>query len=182
LSSGDIEEYFESPETGPPRLDPEWRGVVSFRKALGRFCMRVHLVLCVLALTAFAAAKDPKIYQTGTLVQMSSAACGVENRDHAAAAAQPGDQSGVKESRVPLCQEYLLQVENVIYRIRPSKQKHSTLLPVGDRAQFRLAKDKMLLRLEDDGGKEREYIVLSVSPRSDSDSAEVNTPRINRLQ
>jgi hypothetical protein len=39
---------------------------------------------------------------------------------------------------------------------------------VGDQAQFRLEKDKMLMRVEDLDNKEREYIVVSMTPRADS--------------
>jgi hypothetical protein len=39
------------------------------------------------------------------------------------------------------------------------------LLPVGVRAQFHLEKDKMKLRVEDLDEKEREYLVVSMTPR-----------------
>jgi hypothetical protein len=39
------------------------------------------------------------------------------------------------------------------------------LLPVGVKAQFRLDKDKMKLRVEDLDDKERDYIVVSMTPR-----------------
>jgi hypothetical protein len=67
-----------------------------------------------------------------------------------------------------LCQEYVLQSERVIYRIRPRDEKHPVLLPVGEQAQFRLQKDKMILRVEDLDDKDREYIVVSMTPREDS--------------
>jgi hypothetical protein len=39
------------------------------------------------------------------------------------------------------------------------------LLPVGERAQFRMDKDKVKLRVD---GKERDYQVVSMRPRSDA--------------
>jgi hypothetical protein len=42
------------------------------------------------------------------------------------------------------------------------------LLPVGERAQFRMDKDKVKLRVEDLDGKERDYQVVSMRPRSDA--------------
>jgi len=39
------------------------------------------------------------------------------------------------------------------------------LLPVGETAQFRIHKDKLLLRVPEADGKEREYFVLSMTPR-----------------
>jgi len=55
-----------------------------------------------------------------------------------------------------------VQTDTLIYTIRPKDDKHPALLPVGEKAQFRLDKDKMLLRVEDMDDKEREYIVVSM--------------------
>ena len=79
-----------------------------------------------------------------------------------------------------LCPEYTLQSERVTYRIRPKDEKHPVLLPVGEKAQFRLDKDKMMLRVEDIDSKEREYIVVSMTPR-DSKSSESISSKINHL-
>jgi hypothetical protein len=81
-----------------------------------------------------------------------------------------------------LCQEYVLQAERTIYHIRPRDEKHPVLLPVGDQAQFRLEKDKMVLRVEDLDNKDREYIVVSMTPRSDSSTADATSVRLNHLQ
>jgi len=70
-----------------------------------------------------------------------------------------------------LCQEYLLQTDRIIYRIRPKDDKHPVLLPVGERAQFHIDKDKMKLRVEDLDSKERDYIVVSMTPRAESTQA-----------
>ena len=43
--------------------------------------------------------------------------------------------------------------------------KHPVLLPVGMRAQFRLDKEKIKLRVEDLDDKERDYIVVSMTQR-----------------
>jgi hypothetical protein len=93
-----------------------------------------------------------------------------------------GTDSGSKKTQELLCQEYVLESERVIYRIRPRDEKHPVLLPVGEQAQFRLQKDKMLLRVEDLDGKEREYIVVSMTPRSDSNTADATPVRLNHLQ
>ena len=55
------------------------------------------------------------------------------------------------------------------------------LLPVGEQAQFRLEKDKMLVRVEYLDSKEREYIVVSMAPRSES-TADASPARLNHLQ
>jgi hypothetical protein len=146
--------------------------------------MRSKWMLCiVLGLASAALAKDPKPYQTGKLLQMDSVQCGTAEKNSTSVAGEMlGTDSGSKKTQEVLCQEYVLQSERVIYRIRPRDEKHPVLLPVGEQAQFRLQKDKMLLRVEDLGGKEREYIVASMTPRSDGTSADATPSRVNHLQ
>jgi hypothetical protein len=121
------------------------------------------LVIASLLLAGTAFGQVPKAYQSGTLLQMDSVSCNVDK---------------TKDS---LCQEYLLQTDKTIYRIRPRHAKHPVLLPVGERAQFRLEKDKMLLRVETIDTKERDYIVVSTAPRGDS-TADARPVRLNHLQ
>ncbi len=146
--------------------------------------MRSKWMLCViLGLASAAYAKDPKPYQTGKLVQMDSVQCGTTEKDATSVAGEMlGTDSGSKKTHDLLCQEYVLQAERVIYRIRPRDEKHPVLLPVGEQAQFRLQKDKMLLRVEDLDSKEREYIVVSMTPRSDSSTADATPSHLNHLQ
>lgn len=136
--------------------------------------MRSKVALCVvLGLASAAYAKDPKPYQTGKLMQMDSVQCGMAEKDGKSFAGEMlGTDSSHKKTQEVLCQEYLLQSERVIYRIRPKDDKHPVLLPIGEHAQFRLQKDKMLLMVEGFDSKEREYIVVSMTPRSDSNTAE----------
>jgi hypothetical protein len=124
-----------------------------------------------LLLVAVAHAKEPKPHQAGKLLQMESVACGVdENSGKSFAGEMLGTDSAHKKTHELLCQEYVLQSEKVIYRIRPRDEKHPVLLPVGERAQFHMEKDKMVLRVEDMDNKDREYIVVSMTPREDSNS------------
>ena len=140
--------------------------------------------LCVvLGLASAAYAREPKPYQTGKLLQMDSVQCGMAEKDGKSFAGEMlGTDSGSKKTHEVLCQEYVLQAERVIYRIRPRNEKHPILLPVGDQAQFRLEKDKMLLRVEDLDNKEREYVVVSMTPRSESNTADATPLRLNHLQ
>jgi len=146
--------------------------------------MRSKFMLSAILVVASASyAKDPKAYQTGKLMQMDSVSCGMAEKDAKSFAGEMlGTDSGSKKTQEVLCQEYVLQGERVIYRIRPRDEKHPVLLPVGDQAQFRLQKDKMLLRVEDLDSKEREYIVVSMTPRTDSTSADATPIRLNHLQ
>src|ERR1700682_6556503 len=146
--------------------------------------MRSKWMLCaVLGMASAAYAKEPRTYQTGKLLQMDSVQCGMAEKDAKSLAGEMlGTDSGNKKTQEVLCQEYVVQAERVIYRIRPRDEKHPVLLPVGEQAQFRLQKDKMLLRVEDLDGKEREYIVVSMTPRADSSTAEASPTRPNHLQ
>src|SRR2546421_2706857 len=151
---------------------------------MGGINMRSKLFLCVLVMASVAYAREPKAYQTGKLLQMDSVACGVDEKNGKSLAGEMlGTDAGHKKTRELLCQEYVLQADKVIYRIRPRDEKHPVLLPVGEKAQSRLEKDKMLLRVEDLDDKERDYVVVSMTPRSDSSTADSSTtPRLNHLQ
>ena len=140
------------------------------------------LVLASILLATSAYAKEPKAYQSGKLLQMDSVKCGVDEKDAKSFAGEIiGTDSGHRKTEELLCQEYVLQTDKVVYRIRPRDEKHPVLLPVGELAQFRLEKDKLLLRLEDLDSKEREYIVVSMTPRGES-TADANPVRVNHLQ
>jgi hypothetical protein len=145
--------------------------------------MPSKLALCAaLALATAAWAKDPTPYQTGKLLEMDSVPCGTEKDAQNLVGQMPGTASASSQTRQLLCPEYVLETERVIYRIRPRDEKHPALLPVGEQAQFRLQKDKMLLGVGDLQGKQREYIVRSMSPRSDSSTADASTSHPNHLQ
>lgn len=147
--------------------------------------MRSKLVLCLAAvmMVSGAYAKEPKAYQSGKLVQMDSVECGMAEKDAKSFAGEMlGTDSGNKKTQELLCQEYVLESAHVIYRIRPRDQKHPVLLPVGEQAQFRIQKDKMLLRVEDLDSKEREYVVVSMTPRSDSNTADAAASHVGHLQ
>lgn len=131
--------------------------------------MRSKLFLCVMLLATVAYAKDPRPYQTGNLLRMDSVECAAS--DHAR-----------EKHNKPLCQEYVVQAENVDYRIRPRDEKHAVLLPVGTRVQFRMEKDRMVLRTEDFSGKDREYAVFSAEPRTEGNAVDAAPTRLNHLQ
>jgi hypothetical protein len=138
--------------------------------------MRTRILMIAVLLVSVAQAKEPKVHQSGTLLQMDSAECGVdENSGKSFVGEVVGTDSAHKKTHALLCQEYLLQSDSVIYRIRPVDDKHPVLLPVGQTAQFRIHKDKMLLQVEDADAKEREYSVVSMTPRAERKSAD-NSP------
>jgi hypothetical protein len=141
--------------------------------------MRLHYVLtCVLLLTTFAAAKEPKHYQSGKLLKMESVKCGMDQKNGESIAGElVGTDSTHMKSRDLLCQQYMLQADDLVYTIRPKDDKHPVLLPIGASAQFRLEKDKMMLRVEDMDDKERPYIVVAIVPKEVAQSSISGNPR-----
>ena len=131
--------------------------------------MKSRTILAIVLVTSAAYAKDAKPRQSGKILQMEAVACGVdENSGKSLAGELIGTDSAHKKTHELLCQEYILQTDKVTFRIRPRDEKHPVLLPVGEQAQFRLQKDKMILRVEDLDDKDRDYTVVSMTPRDDS--------------
>lgn len=128
-----------------------------------------------LTLAGVSAAKEHDDYQKGTLLRMDSSSCGLQEKGSKTITGELlGTDGQHKKTQELLCQEYVLQGERVIYHIRPKDDKHPTLLPIGETAQFRLHKDKMILRVPEADSKEREYIVLSMVPRQDQETTSVS--------
>jgi hypothetical protein len=126
-------------------------------------------------------AKDKPAYERGELVQMDSAACGYAEKDGKTLAGEIfGTDGQHKKTQETLCQEYVLRSQRITYRIRPKDDKHPSLLPIGEIAEFRIHKDKLLLRVLEAGGKEREYIVLSMTPRTQEAENRAATAHANR--
>ena len=109
---------------------------------------------------SLAYASDHQTPQSGTILQMESVQCGTNQK------------SAHQKMHTLLCQEYVLQTDRIIYRIRPKDDKHPTLLSIGEKAQFRIEKNFMKLRAEDLSNKEREYVVVSMAPREEAQTAD----------
>jgi hypothetical protein len=134
--------------------------------------MRYSLVIALLC-ASFAFGKDHAPAQSGTILQMDSVQCGTDQKsDKNLAGEIIGTDNAHQKMHTLLCQEYVVQTERVVYRIRPKDDKHPVLLPVSARAQFFIEKVFMKLRVEDLDNKEREYIVVSMTPRADSQTAD----------
>jgi hypothetical protein len=134
--------------------------------------MRLKHLLVIALLATVAHAKEPKHYQSGRLMKMESVKCGTDEKNGKSLAGEViGTDSAHMKMRELLCQQYTLQTDKLVYIVQPKDDKHPALLPVGESAQFRLEKDKMLLRVEDMDNKEREYIVVSMVPRNSPETA-----------
>lgn len=136
--------------------------------------MRLNKTFILLILAgstvSFLNAKEHADYQKGTLLEMNSSSCGYSEKDGKTFVGElVGTDGQHKKTQEVLCQEYILQSDKLIYRIRPKDDKHPVLLPIGETAQFRLHKDKLILRVIESGdAKEREYIVVSMTQRADT--------------
>jgi hypothetical protein len=120
-------------------------------------------------------AKDPPSYDKGLLLSMNSTSCGYAEKDGKTITGQIiGTDSAHKNTQEVLCQEYVLQSDRKIYRLRPKDTKHPVLLPVGESVDFRIHKDMLLLRDPEGDKKEREYIVVSIQQRPDEKEARNN--------
>jgi hypothetical protein len=127
------------------------------------------LIAATLQTVTPAPAKDRPAYERGVLLQMDSTHCGYAEKDGKTLTGEIlGTDGQHKNTQEVLCQEYILKSDRLIYRIRPKEDKHPTLLPVGESAEFRIHKDRMLLRVPESDGKEREYIVVSMTPSADA--------------
>ena len=132
------------------------------------------LPICLL-LVGVCSAKEHD-YQKGTLIRMDSSSCGSQEKGSKTVAGEIlGTDGEHKQTQQLLCQEYILQAEHVTYRIRPKDDKHPVLLPIGETAQFRISKEKLILRVPEQSDKEHEYIVVSMTPREEKDSTQAAT-------
>jgi hypothetical protein len=134
---------------------------------------RILLLGTVIAAMAVSAqSKEQYSYMKGTLMEMESTPCGMAEKGSKTVAGEIlGTDGEHKMTQQVLCQEYVLQGERTIYRIRPKDDKHPALLPIGETAEFRISKDKMILRVPEANGKEKEYIVVSMTQRPESTQA-----------
>jgi len=130
---------------------------------------RKSLALAACLIVAGVSGAKEHDYQKGKLLRMDSTSCGMQEKGGKSMTGEIlGTDSQSKKTKEMLCQEYVLQGDRVVYRIRPTDDKHPVLLPIGETAQFRIHKDKLILRVtEGSDDKEREYTVVSMQPRED---------------
>jgi hypothetical protein len=123
-------------------------------------------------------AKGAPSYQSGVLKEMNSVECGFEQKNAKGLVGElVGTDNSHSKTRKTFCPEYVLQTDQVIYHIRPREEKHPALLPVGEKAMFRMKKDFMVLKAPKRDNKEREYDVMSMTPvQENKASAAGRTP------
>src|SRR6266478_1624452 len=138
------------------------------RRGIIHMSTKICALAACLVFAGVCAAKEHD-YQKGTLLRMDSTACGMQEKGSKSVTGELlGADGQSKKTQEMLCQEYVLQTDRVVYRIRPKDDKHPVLLPIGETAQFRIHKDKLILKVAEADDKEREYIVVSMTPRQDA--------------
>ena len=126
--------------------------------------MKAAVFCGVLLFSMAMQAKDSPSYQSGVLKEMTSVECGFEQKSAKGLVGElVGTDNSHSKTRKTFCQEYVLQTDHVIYHIRPREEKHPALLPVGEKALFRMKKDFMVLKAPEGDNKEREYDVVSMT-------------------
>ena len=133
--------------------------------------MKCKLAFAVLLLTSLALAQDPKKYHTGRLLQMESLQCTVfENQSSAAHAAD-----------ATVCQEYVVQGDEILFHLRAKDTKRPVFLPVGKEVGYRIDEGKFYLQLSGDR-KEHQYVVVSMEARHRSEGTVESAMKLNHLQ
>src|ERR1700751_5090574 len=107
--------------------------------------MKKILLLVIFTAMLLPAQAKEKSYARGVLLKMESTSCGTSEKGSKTLAGEIFGTAGEhKNTEQMLCQEYVVQADHVIYRIRPRDEKHPLLLPIGEDAQFRIEKDKLV--------------------------------------
>src|SRR5262245_33100292 len=133
--------------------------------------MKSKLALAVLLLASLAQAQDPKKYHSGRLLQMESLQCTVFESQSSAAQA----------SDATVCQEYVVEGDEVLFHLRPTQTKRPVFLPVGKEVGYRVDEGKFYLLLTGER-KEHQYVVVSMEARTRSEAPVESAMKINHLQ
>jgi len=132
-----------------------------------------HLIvigaLAAVLISTNAGAKEKKRPPRGMIESMQSLPCGVKQKGLNGLGAVWGS-IGVTSvnSNEKLCPQYLFRTDEIEYHIRPEDSKHPVLLPIGHEAEFKVKKDKILLKVADGDKKTRAYKVISMEPMNSS--------------
>jgi hypothetical protein len=133
--------------------------------------MKSKLAWAVLLLASLAQAQDPKKYHSGRLLQMESLQCTVFESQSSAAQA----------SDATVCQEYVVEGDEVLFHLRPQQTKRPVFLPVGKEVGYRVDEGKFYLLLTGER-KEHQYVVVSMEARTRSEAPVESAMKINHLQ
>jgi hypothetical protein len=109
----------------------------------------------------------------GMLENMDAVSCGAKQRGLSGVGslwASVGVTHVNSDEKV--CPQYLLRTDEMEYEIRPTDNKHPTLLQVGHEAEFKIKNNLIYLKVPDEDDKKmRTYEVVGMRPtNSDNDA------------
>jgi hypothetical protein len=133
--------------------------------------MKSKLAMAVLLLASLAQAQDPKKYHSGRLLQMESLQCTVFESQSPVAQA----------SDATVCQEYVVEGDEVLFHLRPKQTKRPVFLPIGKEVGYRVDEGKFYLLLSGER-KEHQYVVVSMEARARTEAPVQSAMKINHLQ
>jgi hypothetical protein len=158
----------------------EWHSNFPWRCAVKKLILAMTVAAVSASVTV---AKDPPSYDKGTLLSMDSSMCGTAEKGSKTVAGELlGTDGEHKNTEQVLCQEYVLQGERIVYRIRPTDAKHPILLPVGDSVRYRVRKDRMYVLDREDDTKERQYSVISMRVREEAKNTDAKNADAKVMQ
>jgi hypothetical protein len=124
----------------------------------------IATLVLVVAVPAAAGKKKPP--ERGMIEKMEAVPCGAKERGLTGLGSVFAS-AGIEHvnSDEKLCPQYLLRSDEMEYHIRPLDKKHPVILPVGHEGEFRIDKDRLYLKVSDDGDrKTRPYQVVAMKP------------------
>jgi len=141
----------------------------------------IAVLSLMLAASSIAEGKDKKKQAPrGMLESMQAVPCGAKQRGLTGLGSVFGS-IGVEHvnAHEQLCPQYLFRTDDMEYHIRPLDLKHAVLLPVGQEGEFKLKKDRMVLKMTDGDkkGKARDYQVVAMQPMNAENKAESSAYR-----
>jgi hypothetical protein len=138
----------------------------------------IAALLLVLAASPIAECKNKKKTQRGMLESMQAVPCGAKQRGLSGLGSIFGS-IGVEHvnSHEQLCPQYLFRTDDMEYHIRPLDMKHAVLLPVGHEGEYKLKKDRLVLKVVDGDKKAREYQVVAMQPTNSESKIESSAYR-----
>jgi hypothetical protein len=138
------------------------------------------LAVAAVSLVPLGAGAKKKPLDRGMLEKMEAVACGARERGLTGLGAVWAS-AGITHvnSDEKLCPQYLLRTDEMEYEIRPT-DGHAAVLPISHEAEFRINKDRMVLRIPDaDNKKTLTFAVVSEKPtasQSDTSTQTSKTP------
>jgi hypothetical protein len=138
----------------------------------------VAMLVVLLAWPPAARARNKKHTPRGTIESMQALPCGAKQRGLAGVGSIFGSVGATAvNTNEKLCPQYLLRTDELEYQIRPLKDKHAALLPIGQEAEFKIKRDRLFLKVPEgdkNSRKTRAYQVVAMEPVSSASTRETS--------